>query len=255
MYINSFVEYYKKAHREGLSTVYILFWTLVYKLTRNRTGFYRRMAAKIAFSKYNIKFPDKSRVEEVFLDKEYTMYKDFLPNTKDIVIDIGAQFGDYAILCAAYYKAKVVTFEPLRSNFKLIKEAIYLNNLSSKEINAYNLGLGDRNRVITTNFNGDMINSMKAGKKVKMSVRTLDYFNFSPTIIKIDVEGYELQVLNGAKNTLRKYHPKIIIETHGRRLKSEVLKFLSKYRYKIKHYGNSKEDCGKFDFVQVIFLN
>jgi hypothetical protein len=55
----------------------------------------------------------------------------------------------------------------------------------------------------------------------------------SPDFIKIDVEGAEMLVLNGSKNTLRTYHPKILLSTHGRLIHTQCIEFLKARGYNI----------------------
>ena len=54
-------------------------------------------------------------------------------------------------------------------------------------------------------------------------------------IIKIDVEGFEMNVLRAAEYTIKKYKPKIIIETHSFNLFYEVRDFLTNIGYELKH--------------------
>ena len=76
-----------------------------------------------------MEFSENSDVLEIFRDNIYSIYEDFIPKPKQTVIDVGAQYGDYAILCSKIYKAKVYTFEPLPQNFKEILQNIKLNGL------------------------------------------------------------------------------------------------------------------------------
>ena len=78
-----------------------------------------------AKQRYNLEFTENSNVNEVFVDNIYSIYNDFIPKKNQTVIDIGAQYGDYAILCSKVYKAKVYTFEPLPENFKDSFSCIY----------------------------------------------------------------------------------------------------------------------------------
>ena len=50
-------------------------------------------------------------------------------------------------------------------------------------------------------------------------------------------EGFELEVLGGALNVIRKYKPKLIIETHSLSLRKKTEEFLSQFGYTISHEG------------------
>lgn len=57
--------------------------------------------------------------------------------------------------------------------------------------------------------------------------------NFVPNFVKIDVEGAELQVLNGAKKMLSQHRPCLIIEVHSASLESECVRLLDQNRYRV----------------------
>ena len=74
----------------------------------------------------------------------------------------------------------------------------------------------------------------------KISLISLDSFlEFKPDLIKIDVEGYEVEVINGGKETLTKYKPKLFIEIDDNNLKwagssaRELVETLEKLNYQI----------------------
>ena len=261
--INGKVRWYKWMHKYHLYPIskFIFYDTLGHVLYRQKRKqiiksilrSYLSLLRIAALKEYSLKFSSKSQIEEVLADKIYTLYQDFIPSQNDIVVDVGAQYGDYAVLCAGYYKVKkVYCFEPLRSNFKEIEKNIKLNKL--KNISAYNVALGSENKIINITYNGDMA-GIGGGRTQKTYLKTLDSYRLKPTILKIDVEGFEMDVLRGAVKTIKRYHPKIIIETHTSKLRKEVLGFLGSMGYKVKHYGRSvTPKAGEFDFVQNLFL-
>ena len=225
---------------------------IIFYDTIGRILYRKKLPSIVAFKDFGLKFSNKSWVGEVFLYKIY-IYQDFIPTKNDVVVDVGAQYGDYAVLCAGYYKVrKVYCFEPLNSNFKEIEKNIKLNKL--KNILAYNVALGSKNKMIKITYNGDMA-GIGGSRTQKTYLKTLDSYRLKPTILKIDVEGFEMDVLRGAVKTIKRYHPKIIIETHTSKLRKEVLSFLGSVGYKVKHYGRSViPKTGEFDFVQNLFL-
>ena len=171
------------------------------------------------------------------------------------MVDLGAQYGDYAILCSKVYKTKVYTFEPLPENFKEITENIKLNELNERQIQAFNVALGNKDKTEMLSYSGEMANNIGEGKKIEVDFRTLDSYKIKPNLIKIDVEGFELDVLEGAVETIKDYHPKIIIETHSKELEKRTKEFLSKFDYRLKHEGRSVYNVnGKFDKVTNLFF-
>ncbi len=246
-----------KYHSYPLSKLifYDTFGRILYKQKRRLIAgeIYGSLPRVAALKDFGLKFSNNSQVGEIFLDKIYTSYKDFIPTKDDTVVDVGAQYGDYAVLCAGYYKVKRVhCFEPLNTNFKEIEKNIQLNKL--KNISAYHVALGSENKTINIKYSGDMA-GIGGGRTQKTHLRTLDSYRLRPTILKIDVEGFEMDVLKGSIKTIMKYHPKIIIETHTSTLKREVIDFLKKFNYKVAHYGRVvMPKNGPFDYVQNLFL-
>jgi hypothetical protein len=71
-------------------------------------------------------------------------------------------------------------------------------------------------------------NMLVKGYKINFETRTLDSFNLEKVdILKIDVEGFECDVVEGAFNTISKHKPKIIIETHGSKSRENAQNFLA----------------------------
>ena len=87
-------------------------------------------------------------------------------------------------------------------------------------------------------------------KFVKSFTVLLDIFfislSFVLNLIKIDVEGYELNVLKGASQTLKNLKPKLFIELDNSNLQrqghsaSELIKFLNQFNYTITNANNNK---------------
>ena len=104
-------------------------------------------------------------------------------------------------------------------------------------------------------YSGEMANNINKGKKIKATFRTLDSYKLKADLLKIDVEEFELEVLEGAIKTIKKYHPKIIIETHSRALEKQTKGFLSRLNYKLKHEGRAVYNANKgFDKVTNLFF-
>lgn len=152
----------------------------------------------------------------------------------DILVDIGANVGMYSIWAAATKKVKVYSFEPESMNYAILNKNILINNLMG-DIKAFPCGLSDKNE-LTNFFMRDMRvggSNHAAGESLDFNLKkmepffiqgcitfTLDYlvekkFIEVPNHIKIDVDGFEHKVINGAKSTLAKKELKtLLIETN-----------------------------------------
>ena len=258
--VNRRVDLYRNRKNAGIQLKELLAYDTIMLLRREER---KKLGRKLftspgryyAKEKYGLEFSENSDVSEVFIDDIYSVYEDFIPKPKETVIDIGAQYGDYAILCSKIYKAKVYTFEPLPQNFNEVLQNIKLNGLKKDSIKAFNVALGNANKTAMLSYSGEMANNSNKGEKIKTTFRTLDSYKLKADLLKIDVEGFELDVLDGAIKTIKKYHPKIIIETHSRALEKQTKEFLSKLNYKLKHEGRSVYNVNKeFDKVTNLFF-
>jgi FkbM family methyltransferase len=126
----------------------------------------------------------------------------------DIFFDIGSNVGSYSILATGVCKSKSICFEPIKTTYKLLQDNIRLNDLQDLCV-SYNVGVGSEVGSLFFTKGLDTMNRVAlvqelSDEKEKVDVITLDSLSekFSATILKIDVEGYELNVLYGAKDLL-----------------------------------------------------
>jgi len=149
-------------------------------------------------NKYGLKYIPQNRIKS--LDN-----KDF--------IDCGAFIGDSALMFIKDYNPnKIYSFEPLLNNYNYLLENIKMNNL--EKVNPINKGLGEKS--CTVNFYSLGPSSYVSEKgNLKIDLISLDEFiskkNLSIGLIKIHVEGFELEVLKGAKKTIKEFKPVLLI--------------------------------------------
>jgi FkbM family methyltransferase len=145
----------------------------------------------------------------------------------DVFVDIGANVGSYTVL-AAKLGARVVAVEPIPATFDRLVANVRLNGLESL-VTAHRVGLSDRNGSLRFTTDHGTINHVMAPTDnlagTEIEVATLDSIlaGVSPALIKIDVEGHELAVLNGAGRTLAS--PSllaVIMETNGSGLRYRI---------------------------------
>ncbi|MFN3144918.1 MAG: FkbM family methyltransferase [Paracoccaceae bacterium] len=153
----------------------------------------------------------------------------------DVFWDIGANVGGYSLLAAIEYGAKVISFEPLASNFYALSQNIYLNRvaigsavsgyclaldrdeISASFLNVRNFGIqssGSSFGVPVDAFGSSYVPEFKQGS-IGLSVDFLvEHLSLAPpTAMKIDVDGNEIKVLRGARNTLhRKSLRRVVVE-------------------------------------------
>jgi len=141
---------------------------------------------------------------------------------EDTFVDIGANIGSYSILASGAVGACSIAIEPIPETWSCMQANIVVNGVQ-KLIDPLNVGLGSECSTLRFTHEQDItINhvAMDDDKEyVNILVRTLDDVieeRTSPSLIKIDVEGFETEVLKGGKNTLADESLKaIIIELNG----------------------------------------
>lgn len=175
-----------------------------------------------------------------------------------VVFDIGAHIG-FNTLCFAKLvgeKGKVIAFEPNVFNRRRMKMNLSKNFELAKCIVLSPVALSNKNGSVLFHFSnaiedgtssGSVIESAMGEKqkevyktygfqKVRVKTQTLDSYvkaaGIHPDLIKIDVEGAETLVLEGARKTLQSYHPTLLIELHTILNSHLVTKILAEYSYR-----------------------
>lgn len=139
------------------------------------------------------------------------------PKPGDVVLDIGAGCGSYTMhsLTAG---ATVLAFEPGREEFFDLHTLVMLNRWQDR-CHLFNCLVSFK---LGANYDYDAsthcCNAFGSVKESRL-VQTVDELVESAQLprldwLKIDVEGAELDVLNGAKAALDKYHPRVLLENH-----------------------------------------
>lgn len=160
-----------------------------------------------------------------------------------IFIDVGAHIGKYSVPAAKNAAVTVVALEPDQYNFGLLKKNVAMNDLPN--IICLNKGAYSSTGKIPfyTTGQGEGMHSIyeQEGSKQEgnIEVDTLDHIieqlniDKPVSLIKIDVEGAEWDVLQGAQNILQKYHPALIIEIwhHEPARLAKVKEYLQRFGY------------------------
>ena len=140
---------------------------------------------------------------------------------QDFFIDIGSNVGSYTLLSGVVKKSTVVSFEPIPGTYDKLKNNVLINR-ETTNITLINSGIGkEKGELFFTNNILSTINQVSLTKSddcLLVNVNTLDSYGFNPTVIKIDVEGYEKFVIEGGENTLKNESLKVLIveiNNHG----------------------------------------
>jgi len=150
------------------------------------------------------------------------------------IIDVGANIGNHSVYFGLFTDAtKVISIEPYGVAAELLRRNIEANNLS-RVVTQFDCALGSRNGVVGIRPGRDTnIGTTRVIKGVGIELKKLDDIaRCEPvSIIKIDVEGYELEVLKGAREILQAQHPILFLEASTPRRKGILDEYLLQFGY------------------------
>lgn len=151
------------------------------------------------------------------------------------VLDIGANVGFFSILLSRLVGAtgKVISFEPLPRNIEFIRQHIRLNKIDNIEI--ISAAVSDKigkMKFATSHLHAQGYLTDKGDLEVSMNtLDSLDNLNNPVSLVKIDVEGAEANVLRGGEKFFQEYRPIILLATHGKNQVNDCQVILHEYNY------------------------
>jgi FkbM family methyltransferase len=186
------------------------------------------------FKKYVSNYPETFYQQEVF-EESLKYVKDF-----KVAIDAGANVGLHSVRFAKKFN-KVYSFEPSAENFICLEK----NCGNDKNIKLYNLGLGkiqedkklklpklSNNCGLFSTSEYNLLDESSL-KEEQIKIITIDSLGLETNLIKIDTQGSELEILQGAENTINSYKPVITVELERKKIREDVSIFLKKLKYKL----------------------
>lgn len=202
---------------------------------------------------------DDGIIEPLYYNSSYIESNDLKVFTKfigvkSVIFDVGANTGIYSLISGIVSKdAMIYSFEPNPINLIRLKKNIKLNSI--KNITVVPKAVGSKKKKISFTIpEKDIISDTSSAiesfskssykgeiqwKNIEVEQITIDSYCDNNKIqnlhmIKIDVEGYELSVLEGAKNIIKIHRPLILIETFLNKEKLTYLQnFVKDYDYYI----------------------
>ena len=161
------------------------------------------------FSK-SIQVGDKRLYQPQHIDRCFHHIK----NRKHTAIDVGSHCGFWSFYLGGNFK-KVYAFEPVE-----IFRDCFKKNIPQENVELLPVAIGNENSFVSMNVELENTGATHISNKTKDSniveLKKLDDYGYSNIdFIKIDVEGYENQVVLGAKETLIRNKPIIIVEQKG----------------------------------------
>jgi FkbM family methyltransferase len=185
----------------------------------------------------------------------------------DYVVDAGANLGLFSASASrkAGASGTVYAFEPIARTRELLEKNIAVNHLGNVRIES--LALGSQNGPVSFNVGADLgsssavfsLSEVKGSEAETAMMQTLDYLVETERIVRVDfikadIEGGERDLLQGARQVIRRFHPRLSLCTYHRPDDRQVLTAMLQEiepKYKIAysatklfaHYDEAKIDC------------
>jgi len=158
---------------------------------------------------------DPSQLVKLYKSRKAYLHPSIRYEEKTCILDIGAFVGDTSLLFHELApQAQIFAFEPVSINYKLLEE----NVKKYSRIVPVHAGMWKENgsAYFSVNKVNPRTNTLLGSKqKEKVKLFSIDSFvakeKIIPDLIKLEVEGVEKEVLEGAENTIREFKPDLIV--------------------------------------------
>ena len=191
--------------------LYIVFLVTIFRLPPTHIGSFltRDIIAKNSYGKFYCreKEEDLGIVSEYCENRTLSIFRNLAKNA-EVIIDVGANVGKYTVLASKFSKATVIAMEASRKNFLILKKNLQLNKCknvlainmaatkSNRKVKLYKGATGGQYTLRPANSAYEVVNGIALDSLLKkLGIRRVD-------LIKIDVEGSELDVIEGLKQYL-----------------------------------------------------
>jgi FkbM family methyltransferase len=169
-----------------------------------------------------------------------------LAEVGNVVVDVGANIGYYALLFEKRIGpgGRIIAFEPEPDNLVELRVNVERNGLRNVDIRPCAVGASAGVVNFTRGINGGVLDGSAGATGCEVQVpmtRLDDALSGTVDLIKIDVEGYEEEVLRGALETIKQGRPRLFVEIHptlmrNGRTPDGVMKILREHYSQIELY-------------------
>lgn len=171
----------------------------------------------------------------------------------DVVIDCGANIGMFTLFAAHKNASRVISFEPVEHAYDILNSNVHVNDFTKTEFIVMKFGLSNTTAKVKISINDENVGSNSIiGNNDSQKTELIDVIKLDDYIrdnninkinfIKADIEGAERLMLDGARETMLKFKPKLSICTYHFPDDAEVLTNIileANSDYKI-YYGHKK---------------
>lgn len=148
-----------------------------------------------------------------------------------VAVDVGANIGNHAIFLAEFVRSPLIAFEPNPTVLPLLKSNLKRNNVHVELIEK-GLGASESHGTMEV-LNEQNLGNARIIEGGDIDITTLDHAckDVDVALIKVDVEGMELQVLEGAVETLERCRPHLFLEADTKQHLRALKEFLKPLGY------------------------
>ena len=197
----------------------------------NRLIRFQPVSAEVRFNGKSIVLPDfdtlRPFIKSTFVSNTYDATERNIAGR--VVVDGGAHLGTFSLMAIMLGAKKVYAFEPVIPTYQLLKKHIELNNLQDRII-ATNKALGEKNEMtkiyFTSPSNGySSLTAMQNSTSQDVEIVRLDDALAGSEVgfIKLDTEGWEEAVLNGARESIKRHGPVLSMAAYHKPTDVETL--------------------------------
>jgi FkbM family methyltransferase len=244
----------KQANEIGLARTISAFILIILKKLTVRLKYLPKSAVVEVNGSKMLLFPKKGGIHsELFLHRRrepictHYLLESGIVRNRDVVLDVGANIGYYVLVESSLVgdKGRVYAVEPVLNNLSILKKNVELNNLTNVSI--HQLAMGEQNCnaeiYISKHANLCRMKKYKSGDKIvgtqKVLVETVDTFledKQVPNFVRMDVEGYEYEIIKGMPHLLEQ-DVSLLIELHPMFLSEkmeELFEILKQTNFKVR---------------------
>jgi FkbM family methyltransferase len=164
-----------------------------------------------------------------------------------VIFDIGAHLGYYSLLASmlAGPRGRVLAFEPNPNNLRYLRKHVAMNRMWTVDV--LPVAVSDREGEAAFEFGtGSGTGRLVPKGSLRVTTTTVDAVaaerRVAPGFLKIDVEGAEVKLLEGATETLRSARPVVFLSTHGAGVHAASQAILRSAGYRFERIGEDPQN-------------
>ena len=173
-----------------------------------------------------------------------------------IFYDIGANAGFFTLLGARCVgsSGRVIAVEPLPRNIEMLEKHLAINNISNVRI--VEKAISDFVGTARFTVEGHSTSKISAEGQAVVEVTTLDTImeelGTPPNLMKVDIEGAEIELLKGARKVLEQFRPVVFVAVHSKEIFDVLVDMAPRMKYEVEELDGT--DIRSVEFCPEVVL-